>query len=185
MEEEKTSGISATDGTQETNPIVEQTEVVPTEQTEVVPTEQTEKETPKLTQEEVNALVVERLKKQKETFLKKYGVDDETKLDELVDKAKLHDEMKEQLETLKSSNASLTEKLAFIENNINPERYEDIRIYFKGKGEEFTPENLLKALSTHKEWMNTIVPTTVDMGAKKPKPQTVDEKKKGLNLFGV
>lgn len=169
MEEENLSGISATDGTQEDATKVE-----------------TPIETPKsFTQEEVNAMMVERLKKQKDTFLKKYGVDDEMKLDELVGKAKTVDEMKEQLETLKSSNASMTEKLAFIEHNINPERYDDIRIYFKGKGEAFTPENLLKAIANHKEWLNTKTPTTITVGANRPTPTAVNEKAEAMKIFGV
>lgn len=174
---DETLGKSATSGTDD----LTQTTGTPP----ATPPTEAPIETPKLTQEEVNALVVERLKKQKDGFLKKYGVDDEMKLDELVGKAKLHDEMKVQLDTLKSSNASLTEKLAFIENNINPERYEDIRIYFKGKGLEFTPDNFVKEIATHKEWLNTKAPANIQVGASKPTPKPINEKEEALKMFNL
>lgn len=183
-EKEITPGIGATGGTGDsTTP----NEIVETGDTVVEETPQVNQEdTPKmLTQEEFNARMVERLKEQKLSLLKKFGIEDESKIDEFVDKATKYDELATQLETLKSTHASVVEKLAFVENNINPERYEDIRIYFKGKGVEFTPDNLKKELVTHKEWLNTQKPITVQVGAGKPKPQEENEKEKALKLFGL
>lgn len=52
-----------------------------------------------------------------------------------------------QLKELQKSNA-------LRDNNISPERYDDIDTWFKGKGKEFSADELVEAVKSHPEWVN-------------------------------
>lgn len=156
------------------------------ENTETNPTE-----TPRtFTQEEVNDIVRERLSKSKKVLYTKYGVEDADGLDELVGKAQSYEVLTERIEELRKTNASQTEELAFLKNNIEPSRYDDIRAYFKGKGLEFNAETLVQELSTHPEWVRPEVKSEVTtikvMGATQHNgnPQKTDAEIVG-DLFGI
>lgn len=108
------------------------------------------------TQEMVDEIVRNRLERDRKATFKRYGVEDRDGLDTLIGKAQSYDIMKERYEGIKSENATLREKMAFITNNINPAREEDVRAYFKGKGIEFNETNLINELATHPEWLNVV-----------------------------
>lgn len=143
------------------------------------------------TQEQVNDIVRQRLERQTSKFYGRYGVKGKDELDVLVGKANSYDIMKERYEGMEATNKQLSEKLIFIENNINPERYEDVKAYFKGKELELNAENLGKELSMHNEWLNVVKeessPTTtikslgIDREVKQPL-ETDDEKM--VRIFG-
>ena len=150
-----------------TPPVVE----TPTEETQVeTPTEGDQKpveegqpkpeptaEKPKtFTQEQVNKIMRSRIERDRLSFLKRYGVEDRDGLDSLIGKAQAYDIMKERYEARGTEIAELKEKLAFMTNNINPDREDDIRAYFKGKGLEFNEESLVNELETHPEWRNVV-----------------------------
>lgn len=149
---------------------------------------QTPTETPNeqktFTQEQVNAFVQNRIN----SIYGGYGVKDKAELDGLVQKARDYDELKTRYDSLEKEHYTNSEKLTFIENNINPARYDDVRAYFKGKEIVFNAENLLAELETHPEWLNVQVEkpvTTITVGnSKKEKPQEND-KEKAFKLFGV
>lgn len=135
----------------------ESTTVGAKEQEEVVEEEVEETEgegNATFTQEQVNDLVRARLDRFEKRLYKKYGVEDKKALEDLVGKGQSYDVVKERYESQKLENNSLKEKIAFLENNINPNRYEDVRAYFKGKEIEFNNDNLVNELSTHPEWLN-------------------------------
>lgn len=138
------------------------------------------------TQEQVNGFMQERIN----SIYNGYGVSNKAELDALIEKAKGFDEVNANYQTTKTQNEeyaqqnrTLAEKVAFIENNVNPERYDDVRAYFKGKEIEFNAENLLKELETHKEWLNEN--TTIKVGFSKteqPKETEWEQAKKLFNL---
>lgn len=115
------------------------------------------------TQEKVNEIVRDRLNK----VYKRYGVNDKNGLDDLVAKAQSYSVMSEMYEATEAKNKELLRDLAFLRNNINPDRQNDIMAHFKGNGVDFTEENLINELSTHPEWLN---PVKVD-----DKPKTTFE----------
>lgn len=113
--------------------------------------EEKDKETPTtFTQEQVNDFVRDRLQR----VYKGYGCESQEELNELVKKSQGYDELQAKVDALNKERAELAEKVAFMENNINPDRYDDIRAYFKGKELEFTNSNLQSELKTHNEWLN-------------------------------
>lgn len=108
------------------------------------------------TQEQVNKIMRSRLERDRASFLNRYGVKDRDGLDSLIGKSQSYDIMKERYEAGKTRIAELEEKLAFMSNNINPDREDDIRAYFKGKGLEFNEETLVNELETHPEWRKVV-----------------------------
>lgn len=106
------------------------------------------------TQEMLDGIVRSRLERDRKATFKRYGVEDRDGLDALIGKSQSYDVMKERYEKIKVENSSLLEKMAFMSNNINPAREDDVRAYFKGKGIEFNETNLINELVTHPEWLN-------------------------------
>lgn len=126
----------------------------PVEQTEAEKKE--EEQISQFTQEQVNDIVRKRVERTKKSYYSRYGVNDLDELDEMIGKSQAYEVMKMHRDNLLQENNSLKEKMAFIDNNINPTRYDDIRAYFKGKELVFNDENLKQELSSHPEWLNVI-----------------------------
>ena len=108
------------------------------------------------TQEQVNKIMRSRLERDRLSFLNRYGVKDRDGLDSLIGKAQSYEIMKERYNAQKTKIAELEERLAFMSNGINPDREDDIRAYFKGKGIDFNEESLVNELETHPEWRKIV-----------------------------
>lgn len=107
-------------------------------------------------QEQVNNFVRERLNK----FYKRYGVENKQGLDDLIGKAKSYEIMEERYNNMLGELSTTKELNAFLKNNINPEKYDDVRAHFKGKEIELNEENLISELANHGEWVNIAKETT-------------------------
>ena len=164
-----------------------------TENEEVEVVENTEQEeTPKtFTQEQVNEMVKARLDRDRKSIYKRYGVEDRSGLDDLIGKAQSYSVMEERYNAIQSEVNSLRESNAFLKNNINPERYDDIRAYFKGKEIPFNEENLKNEIATHSEWVTKsgeeVSPkTTIQaLGRDVPQKQSENEKENAMKMFGL
>lgn len=143
------------------------------------------------TQDQVNDFVRNRLEKYQSRLYNRYGVNGKNELDELVGKSQSYDVMKEKFEATQNELAQFREENSFIKNNINPEKYEDIRAYFKGKGIEFTNENLINELAAHNEWLTpkqvSDKPTTTiqAIGNLKQESPKFDEREAAKKIFGL
>lgn len=151
-----------------------------------------DKETKSFTQEMVDEIVRNRLERDRQSTFKRYGVENREGLDELIGKSQSYDIMKERYEAIKTENGTLREKMAFITNNINPAREEDVRAYFKGKGIEFNETNLVNELVTHPEWLNvkqtdnSPKTTITALGVEhNPMPKHESEEERQKRIFGV
>lgn len=164
-----------------------------TENEEVEVEENTEQEeTPKtFTQEQVNEMVKARLDRDRKSIYKRYGVEDRSGLDDLIGKAQSYSVMEERYNAIQSEVNSLRESNAFLKNNINPERYDDIRAYFKGKEIPFNEENLKNEIATHSEWVTksgeepTPKTTIQSLGRDVPQKQSENEKENAMKMFGL
>lgn len=151
-----------------------------------------EAKTETFTQEHVNDIVRSRLDKAQQRLFTRYGVENRDELDALIGKSQSYDAIKEKFDGLQSRNAELEQELAFTKNNINPDRKDDILAHFKGKGIDFSNDNLVNELPTHPEWLNPVKTedkpkTTIealgsDSTFEKPK---VDERDEVAKLFGL
>ena len=54
---------------------------------------------------------------------------------------------------VKDSRDEALETVAFLRNNINQDKIDDIKTYFKGKGLQFTEDELKRQLESHPEWI--------------------------------
>lgn len=117
------------------------------------------------TQSQVNDIVRERLDRAGKKYLERYGVSSDEELEGLVSKARSVDD-------LQKANRELTEKIAFMEADISPERLDDAQTWFRGKGMEVTKENLAAALESHPEWKGTKAPV-IEIGKARNNAQPV------------
>ena len=144
------------------------------------------------TQEQVNDLVRQRIDRERNSTYKRYGVNDRDGLDTLITKSHSYDAMKERYENINERNKALEQEIAFIRQNIEPSRQEDVLTYFKGKGLDFSEQALMDELRTHPEWLRvnevSDKPTTTikKLGAQqRTSPEPEDEKKKVFDLFNI
>ena len=144
------------------------------------------------TQDDVNKFVRERLERDRQSFYKRYGVEDREGLDALIGKAQSYEIMDERYNNMLQENNGLKEELAFVKNNINPERYDDVKAYFKGKELKFDVNSLANELETHPEWLNVVKAddkpkTTVKVVGTDGDhiPPKKDEKAEAMKLFGL
>lgn len=107
-------------------------------------------------QQQVDEMIKARLERRKNSLFRRYGVQSSKELDDLVGKSQAYDVMKERYANIKEENTQLKERIAFMSNEISPEREDDVKAYFKGKGIDFSDENLAKELETHPEWLKVI-----------------------------
>lgn len=136
------------------------------------------------TRDEVTKILKKRLDRYQNSMYTKYGVKDSSGLDELFNKAKEHDDI------IKARDEAL-EKVAFMGNNINPDKYDDIRTYFKGKGLQFTEDELKRQLESHPEWIkqtqqsvNKPVTTVTPIGTPSNGPVDKSEHDLAKRIFG-
>lgn len=151
-----------------------------------------QEETPKtFTQEQVNEMVKARLDRDRKSLFKRYGVNDKSGLDDLIGKAQSYSVMEERYNAIQDEVNSLRESNAFLKNNVNPERYDDVRAHFKGKGLPFTEENLKNEIATHSEWITktgeeATPKTTINvLGREQHQHSEENEKDKAMKLFGL
>lgn len=144
-----------------------------------------------LTQDEVNDIVRERLAKRDRQLFSKYGVEDEKALDALFEKAKGYDEQAKSLEEIQAQLKSANEELALKRHGVLPEREDDAKTYFKGKGMEMSEEALKQVLETHPEWLkaeegqpkpNFTKPEPI--GAEKGEKAKSDPREEAAKLWG-
>lgn len=144
------------------------------------------------TQEQVNEIVRARLDKAQQRLFNRYGVKSRDELDTLIGKSQSYDVMKERYDGFKEKNGELEKELAFLKNNINPEKRDDILAYFKGREIDFTNDNLANELSSHPEWLNPVKKeneppkTTIEtLGSEKFEKPATDEKEEVAKMFGL
>lgn len=139
------------------------------------------------TQEELNAIVKERLDRQSAKFLERLGLEDMNGIDELLEHAKGYSEAQELMTRYQLENEGLRQEIAFRDNDVNKDKVDDIRAYFKGKGLELTDENLKEQLATHPEWVNQRPRATTirQLTPEKNAPKSVDEWQQARKYFGL
>lgn len=156
-----------------------------TPQTEVTPSAPIQE--PTFTKSQVIDMMKKRVGRSHNAFFNRYGVKDLAEMDGKFNKLK---EYEEQLLGLQGKNAELGQMNAFLRNNVNPSKYDDIKTYFKGLGEDFSEERLLDLIKTHPDWLTkieepkfntTITSLSPDRGSKIQ--ETEDEKMK--RVFGI
>ena len=83
----------------------------------------------------------------------------------------------------------MTRENAFLRNNINPDKYDDIITHFKGANIDFSEEQLIEALKTHPEWIKQeqkpVETTIIKMGSEQQTVNKPSDKERAEKLLGV
>lgn len=139
------------------------------------------------TKQQITEMMKKRVARSHQAFFNRYGVQDLKGLDELFENSKKFNSMNDEFGKLQLRNSELARENAFLKNNINPDKYNDIIAYFKGSNLEFSEEELLKALPTHSEWLKQSAPvTTIEaLGSEAHAAPKVDEADLAGKLLGV
>lgn len=139
------------------------------------------------TKAQVIDMMKRRVNRSHNAFFKRYGVQDLKGLDGLFENSKKFNSMNDEFGKLQLKNSELMRENAFLRNNINPDRYNDVVAYFKGNNIEFSEDELLKALPTHNEWLKQTAPATTirSLGSEAHTLPKVDESEAASRLLGV
>lgn len=112
------------------------------------------------TQDQVNELVGKARIEGRDSALKKlreeYGLEDINNLGEMIGKAQQYDFVNGEYENANKELGTYRQKDVLNQADVDPARYDDVLVHFKGKGIELTPETLATELNTHKEWMKQL-----------------------------
>ena len=138
------------------------------------------------TKAEVQNLMRRRVERSHKAFFTRYGVNDLNGLDDLMNKSKT---LGSDYEAMKTRNSDLLRENAFLKNNINPEKYDDIIAHFKGTNTDFSELALIEALKTHPEWLKQdaqkATTTFKKVGNEFHKDILPSEKERAEKLLGV
>lgn len=144
------------------------------------------------TQEQVNLFVKKRLARNTKSFLENYEISGEDEFKELIGKAQSYEAMKLSKEEMTKELTGVRQTLWFKDNNVNPDRIDDIKAHFKGTESELTNESLVEALKTHPEWLNNLaeqnpVPKTTiqKLNPDKNTPPTKNDEDEMAKMFGL
>lgn len=139
--------------------------------------------------QQIIEMMKRRVERSHNAFFKRYGVANLQELDDKFSYADKYNELNSQFAPLEARNSELVRENAFLRNNIEPSRYDDIVAYFKGHDLEFSEEALLEAVKTHPEWLKpsiTPTPTTTmkSFGAEQSPTRKETEDEKFNRIFG-
>lgn len=143
------------------------------------------------TASQINEIMRKRVERSHNAFFKRYGVNDLEELDNLVGKAnsyeptkQLYDELQKNHDDLTMQHRDLTKRYAYQVKNINPDKFNDIETYFKGKGIDIDENTLDGELKTHKDWVKKVA-TVENLGSEVAEQTHTDELQEASNIFGV
>lgn len=154
------------------------------------PGEQSEPEQT-FTKTQVNDMMRKRVERSHQSFFNRYGVKDLAELDELIGQSRSYGPMKERFDELSKNHEDLinqhndlTKRYAYHVGNINPDKYNDIETYFKGKNLDINEQTLSEELKSHPDWIKKVANIT-PIGAEATQAPTVDEKALASQYLGV
>jgi hypothetical protein len=157
--------------TEKTEPITEEVKVQDPAPQQTDKVEEKEKV---FTQAQLDEIVVARLSKEKMRMLKKLGINDETQLDEVVDKYKNYDNVLEQATTLKMEKELRTYKDALSELDVDKDFTEYVLSKIeKGENLEAFKENAKQFLEANPKFKTETfqkVNSSLNLGGKEAYP---------------
>lgn len=138
--------------------------------------------------DEVTSMMRKRVERSHRNFFTRYGVTDLKGLDDLFENSKRFSQMNDEFGKIQLRNSELMRENAFLKNNINPDKYDDIIAHFKGNNVDFSEDELVKALINHPEWLKAQGPATTTiktMGAESHLITKPDDASRASKLLGV
>ena len=85
-------------------------------------------------------------------FFEKFGVSDETEMDNVFGKGQQYDILNEDFTRQGSDLEAMREENVLLKSEVIPDKWEDAKLILKGKGLAITPESIEQEMATHPEW---------------------------------
>lgn len=145
---------------------------------------QNEEDNTTFTKDELNEIVRNRLKREQKSFLKKCGVETDEELNKFIEGGKGYQALKTDLENEKMKSQNLEKELAFVKNEIDMSKKEDIEKYFKEHNLQLDEKNLSTELEKHNDWKKKTIKIN-NISPERGKTEATDEKKRVAKLFGL
>lgn len=152
----------------------------------------------KLTQSQVNAIAARARQEGRESALKelltRYGVGEESEMDEVFGKGQAYDSLYDEHENTNNVYREVMAENALLKTNVDPERWEDVKLILGGKGLDVTRENIEEMIPSHPEWrkaLETVAAQPVEPKVTKlgnepsPEKDTETEEEQMKKLFGL
>jgi hypothetical protein len=138
-----------------------------------------------LRQRILNSIVQRRVGETKQSIYNQLGVKSEQELNLLLDKVKGYEELNGKFYAINTELSTLKAEKVAAASGVRNEKVDDLLTYLKGKGLEFTPENIQQAAQGHPEWLaqqEAVKPATIGKVGQQQQPTTSDIEK-ARNLF--
>jgi hypothetical protein len=138
-----------------------------------------------LRQRILNSIVQRRVGETKQSIYNQLGVKSEQELNSLLDKVKGYEELNGKFYAINTELSTLKAEKVAAASGVRNEKVDDLLTYLKGKGLEFTPENIQQAAQGHPEWLaqqEAVKPATIGKVGQQQQPTTSDIEK-ARNLF--
>lgn len=135
-----------------------------------------------LRQKVLNNIVQRRIGETKQSIYKQLGVQDEQQLQDLLGKVKGYEELNSKFYNLNTELTTLKAEKVAAASGVKPEKIDDLLTYLKGKGLEYTAENIQQAVQGHPEWITNqaeavVKPATIGKVGQQQQPTTSDIEK--------
>jgi len=112
-----------------------------------------------ITQSNLNDIIKKRISREQGRLCRRYNVKSLNELDNMVGRANSYFDLQienadlsQQLKEAQQEIKQYRENELFNNLKINPDRFDDVRTYFKGKDLDLTKESLTQYLKSHPEW---------------------------------
>jgi hypothetical protein len=140
-----------------------------------------------LRQKILNSIVQRRVGETKQSIYKQLGVQSEQELNALLEKVKGYEELNGKFYAINTELSTLKAEKVASASGVKPEKIDDLLTYLKGKGLEYTAENIQQAAQGHPEWLAqateaVVKPATIGKVGQQQQPVTSDIEK-ARNLF--
>jgi hypothetical protein len=140
-----------------------------------------------LRQKVLNNIVQRRIGETKQSIYKQLGVENEQQLQDLLGKVKGYEDLNSKFYNINTELTTLKAEKVALASGVRTEKIDDVLTYLKGKGLEYTAENIKQAVQTHPEWITNqaeavVKPATIGKVGQQQQPVTSDIEK-ARNLF--
>jgi len=135
----------------------------------------------------LNNIVQRRIGETKQSIFKQLGIQNAEQLQELLGKVKSYEDLNSKFYNINTELTTLKAEKVATSSGVKPEKVDDLLTYLKGKGLEYTAENIQQAVATHPEWIVNqqqaqVRPATIGKVGQQTQP-VVSDIQQTRNLF--
>jgi hypothetical protein len=136
-----------------------------------------------LRQKILNNIVQRRIGETKQSIYKQLGVQSEQQLQDLLGKVKGYEDLNSKFYNINTELTTLKAEKVASASGVKPEKIDDLLTFLKGKGLEYTAENIQQAVQGHPEWITNqaeaavVKPATIGKVGQQQQPVTSDIEK--------